>query len=229
MPINIFEGARRIAKLVAIVWALGISSFILMQSPYLAGTYYISASHKRHVSSALLCEYQTHFDAENITITTKKGTEAHVTLCFPPETKEFLVTIPSGVKYAVTAPVVATEQEVVAYSQEIAEFEDRLKKEEPVVSPSVPRRLQKPWEEDAIVLNWDRQVFAEHIKHSLVLSQADEDWIDGQWREQRWYAIWQGLVVLVTGMAFLWAFTWSIGWIVRGFLGIPRGQDHKTM
>ena len=25
----------------------------------------------------------------------------------------------------------------------------------------------------------------------------------------------------------LWAFTYAIGWIVRGFLGIPRGQDKK--
>jgi len=25
----------------------------------------------------------------------------------------------------------------------------------------------------------------------------------------------------------LWVFTWTIGWIVRGFRGIPRGQDQK--
>ena len=24
-----------------------------------------------------------------------------------------------------------------------------------------------------------------------------------------------------------WAFTWAVGWIVRGFMGIPRGKDSK--
>lgn len=29
------------------------------------------------------------------------------------------------------------------------------------------------------------------------------------------------------GLAFIWVFTWGVGWIVRGFMGIPRGQDKK--
>jgi len=29
------------------------------------------------------------------------------------------------------------------------------------------------------------------------------------------------------GVLFILAFTWAIGWIVRGFMGIPRGQDKK--
>ena len=28
-------------------------------------------------------------------------------------------------------------------------------------------------------------------------------------------------------MAGFWAFTWTVGWIVRGFMGIPRGHDQK--
>lgn len=32
----------------------------------------------------------------------------------------------------------------------------------------------------------------------------------------------------VTGIcAFLWAFTFAMGWLVRGFAGIPTGQDFK--
>jgi len=30
------------------------------------------------------------------------------------------------------------------------------------------------------------------------------------------------------GLLFILAFTWAIGWIVRGFMGIPRGQDQKN-
>jgi len=29
------------------------------------------------------------------------------------------------------------------------------------------------------------------------------------------------------GLLFILVFTWAIGWIVRGFMGIPRRQDKK--
>jgi len=29
------------------------------------------------------------------------------------------------------------------------------------------------------------------------------------------------------GLLFILAFTWIIGWVVRVFMGIPRGQDKK--
>jgi hypothetical protein len=35
--------------------------------------------------------------------------------------------------------------------------------------------------------------------------------------------------VLLGGLAFIWVFTWVVGWIVRGFRGIPRGQDSKSV
>ena len=39
------------------------------------------------------------------------------------------------------------------------------------------------------------------------------------------------LIVFVStlfgGPLFILAFTWAVGWIVRGFMGIPRGQDKK--
>jgi hypothetical protein len=36
-----------------------------------------------------------------------------------------------------------------------------------------------------------------------------------------------GFIWLPIGLAVLWALTWTVGWIVRGFLGIPHGQDRK--
>ena len=32
---------------------------------------------------------------------------------------------------------------------------------------------------------------------------------------------------LIRGLLFLWAFTLVTGWIVRGFMSIPKGQDHR--
>jgi hypothetical protein len=35
------------------------------------------------------------------------------------------------------------------------------------------------------------------------------------------------LVWILIGLGALWAFTWATGWIVRGFMGIPRGSDNR--
>jgi len=34
--------------------------------------------------------------------------------------------------------------------------------------------------------------------------------------------------VVFGGILFILVFTWVIGWIMRGFMGIPRGQDQKN-
>lgn len=231
MAINIFEGARRIAKLVALVWVLGIGAFILMQGePDITGIYYISVSDKGLGAVHPSCRYQNHFRQDNIRVKTRRGTEADVTLCFPPETKEFLVTVPSGDKYAVTAPVVATEKEVMAYVQsEEAEFEQRYKQERSVIAPPVSKKLREQWRNAPIILNWEAKFFAEHIQKTLVLSPVDEEWIENQWWSKRWEQARQGLLIGAAGVMLLWGGAWAIGWIVRGFLGIPRGQDHGAV
>ena len=47
-----------------------------------------------------------------------------------------------------------------------------------------------------------------------------------------WPANWQDKVFLNSfwafgGLIFIFLFCWCIGWIVRGFAGIPSGQDKK--
>jgi hypothetical protein len=48
----------------------------------------------------------------------------------------------------------------------------------------------------------------------------------------KWWESWrstygQGLAVMLGGLLALWIFSMSMGWIVRGFLGIPRGMDSR--
>ena len=33
--------------------------------------------------------------------------------------------------------------------------------------------------------------------------------------------------ILFGGVLLILAFTWAIGWIMRGFMGVPKGQDKK--
>ena len=38
----------------------------------------------------------------------------------------------------------------------------------------------------------------------------------------------QFFIAIVGGLVFIGCFTVATGWIVRGFMGIPRGQDQKV-
>jgi hypothetical protein len=59
------------------------------------------------------------------------------------------------------------------------------------------------------------------------ISKQEEERLNKKWWES-WRSIYgQGLAVMLGGLLALWIFSVSMGWIVRGFLGIPRGMDFK--
>ncbi len=63
------------------------------------------------------------------------------------------------------------------------------------------------------------------IKAALV---EDEEWVDDQWLPEILKNYLGPLVGFVSiSLLYLWVFTWAVGWLVRGFMGIPRGQDKK--
>ena len=65
------------------------------------------------------------------------------------------------------------------------------------------------------------------IKYPFALYICGQEARDGQWWPQLLKDLGQKVLGIISGLLFLWAFTWVIGWIVRGFKGIPRGQDKK--
>ena len=60
------------------------------------------------------------------------------------------------------------------------------------------------------------------------IPEADEGYIT----RSAWFEIAKSsgviLLQMLASLAGFWAFTWTIGWIVRGFMGIPRGQDRSS-
>jgi hypothetical protein len=71
------------------------------------------------------------------------------------------------------------------------------------------------------------QEYMREAGEKFSIPTSDEGKIDQKyWREllKNWGA---GALAAVIGLAVLFAFTWATGWVVRGFLGIPRGQDYK--
>jgi hypothetical protein len=69
--------------------------------------------------------------------------------------------------------------------------------------------------------------YANRLEGAFRLDEADEVFIDEEyWRRYRDELL-QGLLGLAIALVFFAVVVWLMGWIVRGFLGIPRGQDRR--
>ena len=58
-------------------------------------------------------------------------------------------------------------------------------------------------------------------------SPDDMKWAEQQVWPQRWRLIGLALLSIFAGCAAIWVIAAVIGWVVRGFTGIPTGSDAK--
>ena len=91
-----------------------------------------------------------------------------------------------------------------------------------------------PYKTDADGMTWGARPYSSEIstyetqvKKRFTMSATDEEAsikeASKKWRSQ--FA--EAMGYLVVGLAIFAAFVLAIGWIVRGFLGIPRGMDKR--
>lgn len=64
---------------------------------------------------------------------------------------------------------------------------------------------------------------------AFALLPEDETVADRQWLLAVFERFGIVFAAMGSGLLALWGLAWTIGWIVRGFMGIPRGQDDKSM
>lgn len=70
--------------------------------------------------------------------------------------------------------------------------------------------------------------YKRELEGRFKLSASDEETLKRE-ISRRYRENWvSGLGYLVAGLAIFAGFVWAIGWIVRGFLGIPRGMDRRA-
>lgn len=69
--------------------------------------------------------------------------------------------------------------------------------------------------------------YTERVAKSFRLSAQDDVWVKDQYRRERLDQFIEAGKWLVVGLLVFWMATFVIGWIVRGFLGIPSGFDRK--
>lgn len=184
MAINMFEGARRIAKLVAALWAVGWLVAAFQVKPEISVTYKVIWPDEPPVRMAEDCPSDSGTEYENKA--TRSGTSAWVKFCFLAQT---------------------SSQGNRAIPYEIDRTSHRWRGAEKYSS--------------------EVSTYMSSISKKFRFSAEDEKWIE----EQKWPSIFRqlglGALGVAGGLVFLWAFTWAVGWIVRGFMSIPRGSDSR--
>ena len=184
MVINVFEGARRVSKLVAAIWIIGWIWAAFVVSPSVNVTYKIAGPGEVPIRMMEDCPDDSLTKDEYRV--TKSGTKASMTLCFLARTADNGDRV---IPFRVD-PATRLWWGGEKYSSEVSEYTNR-------------------------------------VKASFTFPQADEAWIDSQLWPKLLKELGQGALVAIIGLLFLWAFTWVTGWIVRGFMGIPQGQDQR--
>lgn len=71
-------------------------------------------------------------------------------------------------------------------------------------------------------------IFDENKIHAAFkIRKEDQGRLNDQWWAS-WYSTYgRGLAIMMSGLGALLLITLAMGWVVRGFLGIPRGMDSK--
>ena len=91
-----------------------------------------------------------------------------------------------------------------------------------------------PYKADADGMTWGARPYSSEIstyetqvKKRFTMTQTDED-VSIKLAAKKWRSQFAEAVgYLAAGLAIFGAFVWATGWIVRGFLGIPRGLDKR--
>ena len=92
----------------------------------------------------------------------------------------------------------------------------------------IDRKAEKWWGEDNNQFLPEIREYRERVTSEFQLSKADSEWADSQWWPARWKQLREGAIWFFSGWIVLWILTFVIGWIVRGFMGIPMGHDQRS-
>lgn len=178
-----FEGARRIALLIAGVATIGTVAYQFFHDPYMSVSYSIAHPTAPFVKTDQSCPGagSTHY----FTAETSKGRSISVNLCLLP--------MAFGKSDELLIPYKVDEKGIwgaASYSSEVSAYE---------------RKLQERFK----------------------IPPADEDAIEKEVSQRYWREVKDSLTALVVGLAIFGGVVWATGWIVRGFMGIPRGMDKR--
>jgi hypothetical protein len=222
LKMNIFEGGRRIAKLTAALIVVAfVVNFFEEYYPPVSVSYLIAGATKPPVRVEQ-CEVsdisQTH------EINSKSGTTVNVTLCFKSSSKlhskakktyDVTVTFSDGTTHTYTGAADDITPDIVQ-----ARAEKEFKKK--VVHLDGGRN---PWDTNAAGSFDLATAIPVEALDAFQIPKADEGYITRLIWLQKAQSAGIGLLKMLASLVGFWLFVWTVGWIVRGFRGIPQGKD----
>ncbi len=230
MAINIFEGARRIALLLGGGAAVITVLVAFNQDAYYHATYSLAAPNAPFRKTDDGCPSEGR--AIDFNHKTSSGKEVRVSVCLEP------MTFPR-------AEVMSAIEELKALAREAIARGDRdtatraMDKIEAMQAQNATNKNKEeteliPYKTDADGMTWGGRRYSSEIstyetqvKKRFTMTATDEATSIKEaakmWRSQ--FA--EAMGYLAAGLAIFGALVWAVGWIVRGFMGIPRGSDVK--
>lgn len=185
---NIFEGSRRVAKAVAVLWIVGFAIAASLNKESVYVTYFVYGPGGNPVLlMSKNCDEASASEFGLPSFKTEKGTAVSVRLCFVAQ-QGF-----SNGQVLVPFKNVPNSDQVLGnerFSKEVKEY---------------------------------TKAYAEKFQ----LPKGDFETLDNIASTQWWKTIREGASLMLGGLFFLYLITLGIGWIVRGFLNIPKGMDTK--
>ncbi|MCX7066271.1 MAG: hypothetical protein NTW85_01005 [Methylococcales bacterium] len=249
MKINIFESARRLTKLIAVIWVLGMSFYVFTHETYIPAYFRVDSSDSVPIRMSEQERCDENDAEEYLSQYTSKGSKISMTLCFKPyvDKESDWVDVPAGhqVKTQPQQPKIYDElPDGAVFIDELPEKKkpveykkfDKLPEGFTPYEPAKQQQAQQPQQRILSFEEWKvigkpttiLEAKQKKIAAKFKFSKADEEWADGVAWSERLGNIKFGAAVTIGGLAFLWIFSWCVGWIVRGFAGIPTGQDFKS-
>ncbi len=224
MTFNVFEGARRIVWIIAVLWVLVVCGYNLSDGPSVRLRYIVEGLDyvPIRMKDGADCSYD---DAEEgRSLATDKGMEVWLSLCFKAHTSD------SG-EAGMIPYRKATNIEEAAFLE--ARFEKNIR---PRINPKLVLEAKEAYlrENAGTILymgkegNPEVSAYTNRVAGQFALPDKDEEWADSQWWPELFKKIKNVVSAAVGGWVFLWLLTWVIGWVVRGFFGIPIGHDRRV-
>lgn len=226
MALNVFEGARRIALTVGGLWVTGCLAYAAFSEPHVSLTYAVSDYGAAPVPAE---SCQSRDGSKYTTVDAPDGERVRVNLCFiasRADNGSYLIPYREVVSASnpEAARVYAARKEALrqgahADAARLTEFLLKMP-----VDQSQPRTVWMASEYDNEV-----RAYMDDVAASLRLGPGDLERLQQVKRQKLWEQWKQALQVLFGGLAVGWVLTAGIGWIARGFMGIPRGHDRRPI
>ena len=236
---NIFEGARRIAKVIAVMIVVVFGYAIFTEQADPVPLSYLSSGPEKTVARIDECSVVD--SSLPLRLTSRGGVMLTVQICTstPNATvEEYAVWIIKNADKKGTADfeAVAAEYEAVRGDYRhapLASSESGSFQESTLSKYLDEERRGISTPEKAAVLNeaLNRALRSAkervEITRKFSIPEADEGYIT----RSAWLQVARNtgalLLQMLASLAGFWAFTWTCGWIVRGFMGIPHGLDQS--